>query len=124
VETVTIPGAVVDCRMLYDGNNIWIPVGSTGTLYVVRPTPNLAAIPSLVVLNQAIPDVVYPYVAAFDGENVMIGGDNNGFVALYKATSLTLIRTLNSGAIGVRSIASDGRTFNIGDSLGTKFFQF
>ena len=123
VETLTIPGLVNDCRMLYDGNNIWIPIGITGTLYVVRPTAN-PSVPSLIVLNQSIRDVLFPYVASFDGENVMIGGTSNGVVALYKATNLTLIRTLPSGAIGVRGIASDGRTFNIGDYLGTRFFQF
>ncbi|HLK64979.1 MAG TPA: S-layer homology domain-containing protein [Bryobacteraceae bacterium] len=124
VETLPIPGAVNDCRMLYDGTNIWIPIGATGTLYVVRPTQNLAGSPSQIVANQTIPDVIFPYVAAFDGENVMIGGANNGTVALFKATNLGLIRTFASGAIAVRGIASDGRTFNIGDALGNSFFQY
>ena len=125
VETLALPGPVTDCRMLYDGNNIWIPIGSApGTLYVVRPTLNLAALPSSIVANQSIPDVLVPSVAAFDGENVMIGGANNGVVALYKSTNVTLIRTFNSGAAAVRGIASDGRTFNIADGLGTRFFQF
>jgi hypothetical protein len=123
VETLTIPGLVNDSRMLYDGNNIWIPIGVTRTLYVVRPTTNPSQ-PSQIVVNQPVPDVLFPYVASFDGENVMIGGTNNGIVALYKATSLSLIRTFSSGAIGVRGIASDGRTFNVGDYLGTRFFQF
>jgi hypothetical protein len=124
VETVTIPGTVTESRMLYDGNSIWIPIGSTpGTLYVVRPSRSLSS-PSTIVLNQSIPDVLFPLVAAFDGENVMIGGINNGVVALYNATSLTLIRTFPSGAFGVRGIASDGRTFNVSDYLGTRFFQF
>jgi hypothetical protein len=124
LETLTIPGPVNDCRMLFDGNNIWIPMGSTGTLYVVRPTLNLASLPSSIVKNESIPDVGFPYVASFDGENVMIGGVNNGVVALYKATNLVRIRTFASGALGVLGIASDGRTFNIGDYLGTRFFQY
>jgi len=124
IETITLPGPVNDCRMLYDGNNIWIPIGSNGTLYVVRPTANLASLPSSIVKNESIPDVAFPYVASFDGEYVMIGGVNNGIVALYKATNLTRIRTFTSGAIGVLSIASDGRTFNIGDFLGTRLFQY
>jgi hypothetical protein len=123
VETLFIPGPVSACRMLYDGNNIWIPIGGTATLYVVRPTANLAA-PSSIVKNEAIPDVLFPSVASFDGENVMIGGSGNGVVALYKATNLSRIRTFPSGALGVLSIASDGRTFNIGDFLGTKFVQY
>jgi hypothetical protein len=124
LETLTIPGPVNDCRMVYDGNNIWIPMGGSATLYVVRPTPNLASLPSSIVKNEPIPDVLFPYVASFDGENVMIGGSGNGVVALYKATNLTRIRTFPSGAIGVLGIASDGRTFNIGDFLGTKFVQY
>ncbi|HTS30235.1 MAG TPA: S-layer homology domain-containing protein [Bryobacteraceae bacterium] len=123
VETVTIPGVVNDCRMLYDGGNIWVPIGTTGTLYVIRPSPG-AGVASLIVKNEAIPDVAYPYVAAFDTENVMIAGLNNGSVALYKATSLTHIRTVGSPATGVRGLASDGRTFNLGDTNLTKFYQF
>jgi hypothetical protein len=121
VETVTLPGPVKDCRMVYDGNNIWIPIGTNGTLYVVRPTTNTN--PSAI-STQTIPDVLSPYVASFDGESVMIGGINNGTVALFKATNLALIRTFATGAAGVRGIASDGRTFNLGDSSGTKFFQY
>jgi hypothetical protein len=124
VETLTIPGPVSDCRMVYDGSNIWIPIGATGNLYVIRPTVALASLPSSIVKSEAIPDVAFPYVATFDTENVMIGGLNNGTVALYKATNLTRIRTFVTGAAGVRGIASDGRTFNVGDYLGTKFFQF
>jgi hypothetical protein len=123
VEIVSLPGPVNDCRMTYDGANIWIPIGATNTLYVVRPTQNPAA-PSVLVTSQAIPDVSFPYVAAYDGENVMIGGTGSGVVALYRATTLSLIQTFTSGAIGTLGIASDGRTFNVGDSLGTRFFQF
>jgi hypothetical protein len=123
-ETIALPGVVSDCRMLYDGNNIWIPIGTTGTLYVIRPTLNQVSLPSSIVKNEAIPDVGSPYVASFDGENVMIGGLTNGFLALYKATNLARIRTFNSGVGGVRGIASDGRTFNIGDIFGTKFYQY
>jgi hypothetical protein len=124
VETITIPGAVTESRPLYDGSNIWVPVGGPpGTLYVIRPGRNLVS-PSTIVLNQTIPDVLFPYASAFDGESVMIGGINNGVMALYNATTLNLIRTLPSGAIGVHGIASDGRTFNIADYLGTRFFQF
>ncbi len=123
-ETLTLPGVVNDCRMIYDGSNIWIPIGTTSTLYVVRPTLNLASLPSSIIKNEAIPDVGFAYVAAFDSENVMIGGLNNGTVALYKATSLARIRTFSSGGTGIRGIASDGRTFNLGDTNLTKFFQF
>jgi hypothetical protein len=122
-ETLTIPGTVTDCRMVYDGNNIWIPSGA-GNVFVVRPTLNVASLPSSIVLNQSVPGVAFPYVASFDSENVMIGGVNNGTVALYKATNVTFIRTIVTGATGVRGIASDGKTFNIGDFVGTKFFQF
>jgi hypothetical protein len=119
-ETITLSGPVNDTHMLYDGNNIWIPIGTTGTLYVVRPGQTT----SVLVKNEAIPDVAFPYAACFDGESVMIGGSNNGTVALYKATNLVRIRTFASGAVGVRGIASDGVTFNIGDGASTKFYQF
>jgi len=122
-ETLVIPGPVNDCRILYDGNNIWLPMGN-GILYVVRPTVPGASFASSIVKNEAIPDVGFPYVASFDGENVMIGGVNNGTVALYRATNLARIRTFVTGALSVRGIASDGKTFNVGDALGTKFFQF
>lgn len=121
VETLTIPGPVTDCRMVFDGVNIWLPTGS-GTLYVIRPTTN--ALPSTVTTVGAIAGVGLPYVAAFDGENVMIGGVSNGVVALYKASSLTPIRSFPVGASGIRGIASDGRTFNIGDIGASKFFQY
>jgi hypothetical protein len=123
VETLTIPGNVSDCRMLFDGTNVWIPQAS-GSLYVIRVQPNPTAPPSLVITVGTVPNVSSPYVAGFDGENVMIGGINNGTVAIYKATSLTAIRSFSIGAGSIRSIASDGRTFNIGDATGTKFFQY
>jgi hypothetical protein len=107
--------------MAWDGNNLWIPTGG-GNLLVVRPTQG--SFPSSVVLNQPLAGASFPYVASFDGENIMIGDVNDGLVSLFKATSLTQIRSFSSGAAGVRGIASDGLTFNVGDSLGTKFFQF
>jgi hypothetical protein len=63
-------------------------------------------------------------VASFDSEHIMIGGLNNGTVALYQATNLARIRTFPSGATGVRGIASNGVTFNLGDSNLTKIYQF
>ncbi len=123
LETLTIPVAVSDCRMLYDGNNIWIPTAG-GNLFVIRPTLNLASLPSSIVTLGAIPSVGSPYVASFDGENIMIGGLTNGKVALYKSTSLTQIRTFDSGATGIRGIANDGKSFTIADAVGTKFFQY
>ncbi|HLK65418.1 MAG TPA: hypothetical protein VKU19_18395 [Bryobacteraceae bacterium] len=128
VETLTIPTPVTDCRPIYDGNNIWIPVGNAttgnGSLYVVRPTTNLSTLPSSLIQVGNIPNVASPYVAAFDGVNVMIGGINGGTVALYKATSVSLIRTFNTGAASVRAIASDGRSFTVGDASGTRFYQY
>ena len=79
---------------------------------------------SSIILNQALPQANFPYVASFDGENIMIGQINSGTVYLFKATCLTLIRSFTTGAGGVRGIASDGLTFNVGDAAGTKLFQF
>ena len=123
VETLTLPTAVSECRMVFDGNNIWIPTGA-GNLYVVRPTVNLAALPSSAIGVGAIPNVGTPFAASFDGQYIVIGGTTNGTVALYKATSLSFIRTINTGAQGIRGIASDGIRFTAGDFVGTKFYQF
>ena len=54
----------------------------------------------------------------------MIGGVQNGVVAVYKATNQALLGTFNTGASAVRGIASNGLSFNVGDAVGTKFFQF
>jgi hypothetical protein len=127
VETLTMPSAVNACKMLYDGANIWFASGvaATGTLYVVHPTTaSPTVLPSSIILNTTVPTVSFPYATAFDGENVMIGGLNNGAVALYKATSQTLIGAFATGASSVLGIASEGRTFNFGDAGGTKFFQY
>jgi hypothetical protein len=100
-------------------------VAATGTLYVVHPTTaSPTVLPSSIILNTTVPTVSFPYATAFDGENVMIGGLNNGAVALYKATSQTLIGAFATGASSVLGIASEGRTFNFGDAGGTKFFQY
>lgn len=119
-EDIALPVAVNDCRMAWDGNDLWIPSG-VGNVLVVRPAQG--SFPSSVVLNQPIAGASFPYVASFDGENIMIGDVNDGLVSLWKATSLTGIRSFNSGAAGVRGIASDGLTFNVGDATGTKLFQ-
>jgi hypothetical protein len=127
VEALTIPTAVNACKMLYDGSNIWFASGvaGTGTLYVVHPTTvNPSVLPSSIILNTTVPTVSFPYATAFDGENVMIGGLNNGAVAVYKATTQTLIGAFATGASSVLGIASEGRTFNFGDAGGTKFFQY
>jgi len=54
----------------------------------------------------------------------MIGQINTGTVYLFKATSLTLIRSFTTGVGGARGIASDGLTFNVWDAAGTKLFQY
>ncbi len=123
VETMTLPGATGDCRMIFDGNNLWITSPVTGTLYVVRPSLTFGT-PSTIIKNEAIPDVSAPYVSAFDGEYVMIGGTNNGSVALYRATTLQRVRTFPTGASAIRGIASDGRNFTLGDASGSKLIQF
>lgn len=122
-ETVTLPPGVSDCRMAWDGNNLWIPVPQ-GSLYVIRPSQG--SLPSSIILNQTLPlaSTSGPYVASFDGESIMIGQLNTGTVYLFKATSLTLIRSFTTGGFGTRGIASDGLTFNIGDLILTKLFQF
>jgi hypothetical protein len=111
--------------MVYDGNNIWIPIGPQNSVIVVRPTAGDPAVtPSTIIKSETIPDVSFPIVASYDGENVIIGGVNGGFVALYRASNLARIRTVNTGVGSIRGIASDGSTVNIGDVNGTKFFQF
>lgn len=86
--------------------------------------PSQGSFPSSVILNQALPGANFPYVASFDGESIMIGQINTATVFLFKGTSLSLIRSFNTGTGGTRGIASDGLTFNVGDSSGTKLFQF
>lgn len=120
-EDITLPGVVGDCRMIWDGNFLWIPEGPSGRVLAIRPAQG--SFPSLVALNQSVVSN-FPYGAAFDGENVMVGGVNDGTVHLFKASSLTFLRSFPSGAGGVRGIASDGLTFNIGDASGAKLFQF
>ena len=123
VEDIVLPVNVSDCRMAWDGNNLWIPVVGANTLLVVRPSQG--SFPSQVIFNQAPSGVGSPYVASFDGERVMVGGVSNGNVAVFKATTLTLLASFNTGANnGIRGIASDGLTFNIGDQNGPNFFQF
>lgn len=127
VETLALTGPVSDCRMVFDGSNIWIPSGGgvTAFVQVVHPTTSSPSVlPSSVVYVNGVPNVSFPYVASFDGENVMIGGVSNGVAAVYKATTFALLGTFNTGAAGIRGIASDGKSFNVGDSTGTKFFQF
>jgi hypothetical protein len=126
LEALTLPGAVNPCKMLYDGSNIWFASGVASTLYVVHPTTTSPSVlPSSIILNAPVSNVVsFPYAIAFDGENVMIGGLNNGAVALYKATTQTLLGAFATGASSVLGIASEGRTFNFGDAGGTKFFQY
>jgi hypothetical protein len=125
VETLTLPAATGDCRIVFDGDNVWITSPVTGTLYVVRPSQSLGS-PSTIIKNEAIPDVAAPYVSSFDGEYVMIGGTNNGNVALYRATTLQRVRTFATGFSAIRGIASDGRNFTLGDASnsGSKIIQF
>lgn len=90
----------------FDGSLIWVPNSGSNSMTLVR------AVTGNVVLTIGGNGLSFPYVAAFDGERVMVSNQSGGFVVLWKAadTSLAGLVTTGSGTLPV-GVCSDGLNF-------------
>ena len=90
LQTVTVgPGA---SEPVYDGANIWVPIGSAASVTVVRGSNG-----SVLATLTGNGLVSSPSVAAFDGERVLVTTYNGNQVSLWKAADLTPLGFIPTG---------------------------
>ncbi len=86
----------------YDGENIWVPDLSSSTVLVVR------AATGSVIATLAGNGLASPVSAAFDGERMLIAGDN---LSLWSAADLSPLGFVSHPSLGLVGACSDGVNF-------------
>jgi hypothetical protein len=106
----------------FDGTNIWVPNQNSNTVTVVRAVGALAG----TVLNTLTGNGLnQPVSAAFDGERILVTNQNGNSVSLWKASDMTPIGTLSTGASTVPlGACSDGLNFWITLNGANKLARF
>lgn len=95
----------------FDGTNIWVPNRDSSTVSVVRATGGLAGTVLATLPRQSGLSSLF-YQAAFDGERVIVTGEIGGNVTLWKATDLTFLGEVSTGAFSTAlGACSDGTDF-------------
>lgn len=102
---------------VFDGTNIWVPSENSNTVTVVR------AATGTVVATLSGNGLSVPLTAAFDGERILVTNFLGASVSLWKATDLTPIGTISTGAIPA-GVCSDGLNFWITLSGPGKLARF
>jgi hypothetical protein len=102
LQTVTVgsgPGFPV-----FDGSNIWVPNQGSQTVTVVRASSGS------VLATLTGNGLFGPFVAAFDGQRVLVTDNSGSAVSLWKSADLTPMGSLALGA-SPRGACSDGVNF-------------
>lgn len=86
----------------YDGQNIWVPDATSDSVVVIR------AATGTVLATLSGNGLDRPISAAFDGDRVLIAGDN---LSLWKATDLSAIGFISHPSMGLVGACSDGLNF-------------
>ena len=104
LQTVTVGSGVE--YPAFDGANIWVPNGLSGSVSVVRAS-NGAVLATLTGNGLS-----GPYAAAFDGERVLVTNQLGPSVSLWKAADLTAIANVSTGVASLpQGVCSDGLNF-------------
>jgi hypothetical protein len=105
---------------MFDGTNIWVPNNGWNSLTVVRAIGGLTG---TVLSTLTANGLNEPLAAAFDGERVLVTGNNS--VSLWKASDLSPIGTFATGAsTGPFGVCSSGPNFWITFSGTGKLARF
>jgi hypothetical protein len=93
---------------VFDGTNIWVPNRFSNSVTVVRATGGLAG---TVLATLSANGLNFPFVAAFDGERILVTNPSGDSVSLWRASDLTPIGTFPTGTSSPGSACSDGVNF-------------
>jgi hypothetical protein len=103
LQTVTLGGSPQ--FPAFDGSNIWVPVGGTPKVAVVRASTG--ALLATLTGN----GIASPFEAAFDGQRILVATAAN-VASLWKAADLSPIGAFPLGAgVDARGVCSDGVNF-------------
>jgi hypothetical protein len=99
---------------VFDGTNIWVPIGNTNFISVVRAKDAQgSSLASAFVLAQLSGNGMNsPTTAAFDGERILVTNPFGNNVSLWKAADLTPLGSVSTGiGAGPYGACSDGLNF-------------
>lgn len=94
---------------IFDGNNIWVPNALANSLTVVRVSDG-AVVKTFSAANGNQNGMNAPFVAAFDGQNVLVTNYNGG-LSLFKAADLTPIAFIATPGAAPFGVCNDGINF-------------
>jgi DNA-binding beta-propeller fold protein YncE len=107
---------------VFDGTNIWVPNFNDDTITVIRASTGA------VLATLSGNGLNGPGQAAFDGERILVVNKDGHSVSLWKATDLTPLGSISTGATGGGSspaaVCSDGLNFWITLSSYDKLARF
>lgn len=105
---------------MFDGTNIWVPNNSSNSITVVRATGGLSGNVLATLTGNGLNG---PQQAAFDGERVLVTGDDS--ISLWKATDLSPITNFSTGTnTGPFGVCSNGLNFWISLGVAGKLARF
>ncbi|HKA37741.1 MAG TPA: S-layer homology domain-containing protein [Thermoanaerobaculia bacterium] len=104
LQTVTLgqPGAE---QLVFDGSNIWVPNNSSSSVTVVRASTGT------ILQTLTGNGLSAPWIAAFDGQRVLVTSLTNSTLSLFKAADLTPISNFSLGGTNPYGACSDGVNF-------------
>jgi DNA-binding beta-propeller fold protein YncE len=104
IQTISIEGD--PGHMAFDGTNIWVPSSDGDTVTVIR------AATGTVIATLSGNGLFGPFVAAFDGERVLITNPIANRVSLWRASDLTPLGSFDTGSGSEPTgVCSDGINF-------------
>jgi hypothetical protein len=99
---------------VFDGANIWVPNSNRDNVTVVRVKDAAGTSLTTALVLATLPGngLDFPYMAAFDGERILVANFGSDSVSLWKAASLTPLGTfaIGDGTLPSRA-CSDGLNF-------------
>jgi hypothetical protein len=107
LQTLTVGG--LPGFPIFDGTNIWVPNFTNNSITVVQAsTGNVVT----TITSNAINQLQFPTAAIFDGERILVTSHNASLLSLFKATDLTFIAHVTTGAsTEAYEACSDGINF-------------
>ncbi|HKF45446.1 MAG TPA: hypothetical protein VKG01_20310 [Thermoanaerobaculia bacterium] len=104
---------------VFDGTNIWVPNGGSGSVSVVRASSGE------VLATLTGNGLISPVTAAFDGQRVLVTNNSSSNVSLWKAADLTTLGSFGTGtSTHPYGACSDGARFWIALASANKLARF
>jgi len=104
LQTVTLGQAGAE-QLVFDGSNIWVPNNSSSSVTVVRASTGT------ILQTLTGNGLSAPWIAAFDGQRVLVTSLTNSTLSLFKAADLTPISNFSLGGTNPYGACSDSVNF-------------